>query len=64
MYARFIIWISATPVASWLVKHFASRLDPLIFKATNGRLTSMGPPFMPMLTMTAIGRSSGRPRSV
>ena len=64
MYARFIIWISATPVASWLVKHFASRLDPLIFKATNGRLTSMGPPFMPMLTMTAIGRSSGQPRSV
>ena len=64
MYARFIIWISATPVASWLVKHFASRLDPLIFKATNGRFTSMGPPFMPMLTMTAIGRSSGQPRSV
>ena len=64
MYARFIIWISATPVASWLVKHFASRLDPLIFKATNGRFTSMGPPFMPMLTMTAIGRSSGQPRAV
>ncbi len=64
MYARFVIWISATPVASWLVKHFASRLDPLIFKATNGRFTSMGPPFMPMLTMTAIGCSSGQPRAV
>ncbi len=61
---RFIVWLSTHPVATWLIKHVASRLDPLIFKATNGRLTSMGPPAMPMLTMTAIGRRSGQPRSV
>ena len=64
MYARFIIWLSTTPMASWLVKHIASPLDPLIFKATNGRFTSMGVPSMPMLTMTATGRRSGQPRSV
>jgi len=49
---------------TWLIKNVASRLDPLIFKASNGRFTSMGPPFMPMLTMTAIGRQSGQLRSV
>ncbi len=61
---RFIVWLSTNPVATCLIKHVASRLDPLIFKATNGRFTSMGPPAMPMLTMTAIGRRSGQPRSV
>jgi len=64
MDSRFIIWLSTNPVATWVIKHIASRLDPLIFKATNGRLTSMGPPAMPMLSMTAIGRHSGQPRSV
>jgi deazaflavin-dependent oxidoreductase (nitroreductase family) len=61
---RFIVWLSTNPAVTWLVKHFASRLDPVIFKATNGRFTSMGPPAMPMLTLTSIGRSSGQPRSV
>jgi len=61
---RFIVWLSTNPVATWLITHVASRLDPLIFKATDGRLTSMGVPTMPMLTMTAIGRRSGQPRSV
>ena len=64
MNERFIVRLSTNPVATWLIKHFASRFDPLIFKATNGRFTSMGPPVMPMLAMTAIGRSSGQPRSV
>ena len=61
---RFVVWLSTNPVATWLIKHVASPLDPLIFKATNGRFTSMGPPAMPMLTLTAIGRRSGQPRSV
>jgi deazaflavin-dependent oxidoreductase (nitroreductase family) len=60
----FVVWLSTTRVATWLIMHVASRLDPLIFKASNGRFTSMGPPAMPMLTLTAIGRRSGQPRSV
>ena len=64
MSERFIVWLSTNPVATWVIRNLASRLDPRIFKATNGRLTSMGPPAMPMLTMTAIGRRSGQPRSV
>ena len=60
----FLIWLTTNRVTTWLIKHAASPLDPLIFKATNGRFTSMGPPAMPMLTLTAIGRRSGQPRSV
>lgn len=36
----------------------------IVFKATDGCFTSMGPPAMPMLAMTTIGRRSGRPRTV
>ena len=64
MDSRFIVWLSTTPPFMWFVRHIASPLDPLIFRATNGRLTSFGPPALPMLTLTAIGRRSGRPRSV
>ena len=64
MSRAFVVWLSTNPVATWLIRNVASRLDPLIFRATNGRLTSMGPPAMPMLTLTAIGRHSGRARSV
>ena len=62
MYSRFVNWLSATAFGSWLVKHLASRVDPLLFKATNGRLTMTGVPTLPMLTLTTTGRKSGKPR--
>ena len=64
VYGRFVNWLSATPVGSWLVKHFAAHLDPLLFRATNGRFTSTGVPTLPMLTLTVVGRRSGRARDV
>ena len=64
MSSRFVVWLSTNPFATWMVRNIFSRLDPVIFKATNGRFTSMGAPYMPMLTMTARGRHSGEPRSV
>jgi deazaflavin-dependent oxidoreductase (nitroreductase family) len=64
VYTDLVNWISATPLGSWLVKHVASPLDPMIFKATNGRLTSTGIPTLPMLTLTVEGRRSGRLRSI
>ena len=63
-YNRAVNRFSATGLGSWLVKHVAARLDPLIFRATGGRFTITGPPTLPMLTLTTIGRQSGRPRSV
>lgn len=64
MYARFVNWLSATRFGSWLVKHFASKVDPILFRVTNGRFTSTGVPTLPMLTMTAVGRKSGEKRAV
>ena len=64
MYARMVNWLSATRFGSWLVKHYASKIDPILFRATNGRLTSTGVPTLPMLTMTAVGRKSGEKRAV
>jgi len=64
LYSDFVNRLSATKVGSWLVKHLASPLDPIIFKATNGRFTSTGVPTLPMLTLTVLGRRSGQPRSV
>ena len=64
MYTRFVNWISATPFGSWLVKHVTSPLDPILFKATNGRFTITGKPTLPMITLTVVGRKTGAPRSV
>jgi deazaflavin-dependent oxidoreductase (nitroreductase family) len=61
---RFVLWATTHPLVSWVIRHVASRLDPILFRASNGRFFSMGVPSMPMLTLTAVGRSSGKPRSV
>lgn len=63
-YARAVNRFSATTAGSWLVKHLASKLDPVIFRATNGRFTSTGVPTLPMLALTVPGRRSGTPRTV
>jgi len=60
----FVVRLTTTRAFAWVIKHVASRLDPMIFRATNGRLTSMGPAPLPMVAMTAIGRRSGTPRTV
>lgn len=64
MYARFVNWFSATRAGSFVVKHFAAHVDPVLFRATGGRLTSTGVPTLPMLAMTMRGRKTGRPRTV
>jgi deazaflavin-dependent oxidoreductase (nitroreductase family) len=63
-YAGLVNRFSATRPGSWLVKHVAAKIDPKVFKATNGRLTLTGVPTLPMLTLTSVGRRSGEPRSV
>jgi len=60
----FVIWLTTNPVSTWVIRNVASRLDPVIFRASNGRFFSMGAPDMPMVTMTTVGRRSGKRRSV
>jgi len=63
-YATVVNRFSATRPGSWLVKHVAAHVDPVIFKATNGRFTVTGSPTLPMLALTTFGRRSGQPRTV
>lgn len=63
-YDRLVNRFSATRAGSWVVKHVASRIDPVIFRATNGRFTSTGRPTLPMLALTVPGRRTGEPRTV
>lgn len=63
-YRDFINNLSVTPFGVWLVKTFAARVDPLIYRLTGGRYTSSGPLTIPQLTLTTIGRKSGKERTV
>ncbi|MEO2167072.1 MAG: nitroreductase family deazaflavin-dependent oxidoreductase [bacterium] len=49
---------------TWWVKHVAARIDPILYRISNGRWTSFGPPSMPMVTITMKGRRTGKKRSV
>ena len=64
MYARLVNRLSATRFGSWLVRSFAAKVDPVLFRWSNGRLTSTGVPTLPMLALTVPGRRSGEPRTV
>ena len=65
MNERLIVRATTNPLATWFIRNVASRLDPWLFKISNGRLTSFGPAVaVPMLTLTSIGRHSGKPRAV
>jgi deazaflavin-dependent oxidoreductase (nitroreductase family) len=63
-YARAVNRFSATRLGSWLVRHLAAKLDPVLFRWTNGRFTTTGVPTLPMLALTVPGRHSGTPRTV
>ena len=56
--------LTTSPAFAWFIRNVASRVAPILFRATNGRLTVFGPPAVPMLTLTTLGRRSGEPRSV
>lgn len=63
-YARMVNRFSATKPGSWLVRRVAAKVDPKLFKLSNGRFTVTGKPTLPQLAMTTTGRRSGQPRSV
>jgi len=64
VYSRAVNAFSATRAGSWLVRHLAARVDPVLFRWSHGRVTVTGRPTLPMLTLTTTGRRSGQQRSV
>lgn len=63
-YRDFINWFSVTPVGRWIAKTLSSRLDPILYKLSGGKITSVGPQVIPQLVLTTTGRKSGKQRSV
>ena len=63
-YRDFINWFSVTPVGRWIAKTLAAKVDPALYKLSGGRFTSTGPLTIPQLTLTTIGRKSGKARVV
>ncbi len=59
---RFELWLSMTRVGTWLVKKVGTKLDPVVFRLSGGRFTSLGPVIIPQLLLTSTGRKSGEPR--
>ncbi|MEQ1785782.1 MAG: nitroreductase/quinone reductase family protein [Acidimicrobiales bacterium] len=64
MYSRLVNRFSATRAGSFVVKHVASKVDPVLFRWSKGRITSTGKPTLPMLALTTTGARSGQPRVV
>ena len=62
-YRDFLNDFSVTPAGRWLIRVFASKVDPLVYKLSGGRFTSSGPLTIPQLTLTTIGRKSGKERA-
>ena len=63
-YSRAVNWFSATRAGSWVVKHVAAKVDPVLFRWSKGRITSTGKPTLPMLALTTTGARTGQPRTV
>lgn len=63
-YRNFINWFSVTPVGRWIASRLSARLDPILYKLSGGRLTSVGPQVIPQLVLTTTGRKSGKERTV
>ncbi|MEM9178045.1 MAG: nitroreductase/quinone reductase family protein [Myxococcota bacterium] len=60
----FLVRLVTHPVTTWWIRTFSARVDPWLYRRTNGRVHSMGPGNDAMVAITMTGRKSGRPRSV
>ena len=61
-WTRFVFWLSMTGFGTWMMKTTSARLDPVIFRMSGGRFTSIGPAVIPQLILTTKGRKSGQER--
>jgi len=54
-----------SPAFTWWIRNVAARIDPILYRLTNGRWTTFGPASsLPMVTITMKGRKTGKERSV
>jgi deazaflavin-dependent oxidoreductase (nitroreductase family) len=64
IYGRSMQWLGHKRWFAAIGRRFASRIDRRLYRATGGRLTSMGRDTAPVLLLTTTGRRSGVERTV
>jgi deazaflavin-dependent oxidoreductase (nitroreductase family) len=62
LYERALETFARTPAGDWYVKRIAPRLDPPLLRLTGGRVSSVYP--VPVMLLTTIGAKTGRPRTL
>lgn len=62
LYERTLERIARMPVGDWYLKRLAPRLDPPLLKMTGGRVSSVYP--VPIMLLTTTGAKSGQPRTL
>jgi len=61
-YERNMEKLARTPVGYWYVKKIAPRLDPPLLRLTGGRVSTVYP--VPIMLLTTTGAKSGQPRTL
>jgi len=60
----FLVWLVTNPVTTWWIRTFSARVDPWLYRRTNGKFHTMGTGSESMVTITMTGRKTGKSRSV
>lgn len=62
LYERTLEKFARTPVGDWYMKRIAPRLDPPLLRLTGGRVSSVYP--VPIMLLTTTGAKTGTPRTL
>jgi deazaflavin-dependent oxidoreductase (nitroreductase family) len=62
LYMRTLEHFARMPVGDWYMKRIAPRLDPPLLRLTGGRVSSVFP--VPVMLLTTTGAKSGKPRTL
>jgi deazaflavin-dependent oxidoreductase (nitroreductase family) len=62
VYERMLEKIARMPVGDWYLKRIAPRLDPPLLRLTGGRVSSVYP--VPVMLLTTTGAKTGLPRTL
>ena len=62
VYERAMARFARSPVGNWYVRRIAPRIDPPLLRLTGGRVSSVYP--TPVMLLTTKGAKSGLPRSL
>jgi deazaflavin-dependent oxidoreductase (nitroreductase family) len=63
-YRGFLFWLGRQDWFNWLGPRLFTPLDIRLYSRVHGALVSAGPPVLPLLMLTTLGRVSGRDRTV